>query len=111
MQTQFAAVRESGACRVFVLDWPRDELHRRINARVDAMFAADWIDEMRRFLDSGKTLSRTASQAVGYREVLEHLAGQRDLAETMDLIKQRTRQFAKRQLTWLRSSPNAAGSQ
>lgn len=103
LQTQFATVRESGACRVFVLDWPREELHRRINARVDAMFAAGWIDEVRGFLDSGRTLSRTASQAVGYREILEHLAGQRDLPETMDLIKQRTRQFAKRQLTWLRS--------
>ena len=69
------------------------------------MFAAGWIDEVRRFLDSGQTLSRTASQAVGYREILEHLAGERDLAETADLIKQRTRQFAKRQLTWLRSLP------
>jgi tRNA dimethylallyltransferase len=103
MQTQFDAPRNTAGPRVFVVDWPRDELHRRINARVDAMFAAGWIDEVRRFLESGKTLSRTASQAVGYREILEHLAGEREIAAASDLIKQRTRQFAKRQLTWLRS--------
>jgi tRNA dimethylallyltransferase len=105
LQTQFAAAHDAGACRVFVLDWPRGELHRRVNARVDAMFAAGWLEEVRRFAASGRTLSRTASQAVGYREILEHLAGHRALAETADLIKQRTRQFAKRQLTWLRSLP------
>ncbi len=105
MQTQFDAPRDTAGHRVFVLDWPREELHRRINARVDAMFAAGWVQELRRFLDSGRTLSRTASQAVGYREILEHLAGERDIADTSDLIKQRTRQFAKRQLTWLRSLP------
>jgi tRNA A37 N6-isopentenylltransferase MiaA len=48
-------------------------------------------------------LSRTASQAVGYREVLEHLRGERDLPATIELVKLRTRQFAKRQLTWFRS--------
>ena len=105
LQTQFAAVGDPNTCRAFVLDWPREELHRRVNARVDAMFAAGWIEELRRFLATGRTLSRTASQAVGYREILEHLAGKRDLAATVDLIKQRTRQFAKRQLTWLRSLP------
>jgi len=105
LQTQFAAARETDPCRVFVLDWPRDELHRRINARVDAMFAAGWVEEVRQFLVAGKALSRTASQAVGYREILEHLAGERDIAETTDLIKQRTRQSAKRQLTWLHSLP------
>ena len=48
-------------------------------------------------------LSRTASQAVGYREVLEHLHGERDLPDTIEIVKLRTRQFAKRQLTWFRS--------
>jgi tRNA dimethylallyltransferase len=104
-QTQFATSRDADVCRVFVLDWSRDELHRRINARVDSMLAAGWLDEVRGFLAPGKPLSRTASQAVGNREILEHLAGERALAETVDLIKQRTRQFAKRQLTWLRSLP------
>lgn len=105
-QTQFASGEtEASNAKVFVLDWPREELHRRINARVDAMFAAGWIDEVRQFLARGRTLSRTALQAVGYREILDHLRGERDLSATAELIKQRTRQFAKRQLTWLRSLP------
>ena len=58
------------------------------------------IDEVRNLLAGGKDLGRTARQALGYREVLEHLAGQRNLVETIDLVKTRTRQFAKRQLTW-----------
>jgi tRNA dimethylallyltransferase len=104
-QTQFAADADTvaGAPPVFVLDWPREELHRRINERVDAMFAAGWIDEVQKLLDRGQTLGRTAAQAVGYREIFDHLAGKRGLEETKQLIKQRTRQFAKRQLTWFRS--------
>jgi len=103
LQTQFAAASDAPCPRVFVLDWPRDKLHRRINERVDAMFAAGWIDEVRPFCGADRTLSRTASQAVGYREILEYLADERDLADTVERIKTRTRQFAKRQLTWLRS--------
>lgn len=115
LQTQFAANQSTahGANRgverrVFALDWPRSELHRRIAERQEAMFAAGWIDEVRRLLSSGRSLSRTASQAVGYREIIEHLAGKRELAETAELIGQRTRQFAKRQLTWLRSLPECS---
>ncbi len=53
----------------------------------------------------GKQLSRTASQAVGYREVLDHLAGKCDLEETIRRVKVRTRRFAKRQRTWFRGFP------
>jgi tRNA dimethylallyltransferase len=67
------------------------------------MFAAGLVDEVRRLADSPKGLSRTASQALGYKEVLEHLAGEHSLAETVDLIQRRTRQFAKRQHTWFRN--------
>jgi len=48
----------------------------------------------------------TAMQALGYRQVVEHLRGQRGLAETVELVKIRTRQFAKRQLTWFRRQMN-----
>lgn len=88
---------------VFVLDWPRDLLYDRIDRRVDAMFAAGLVDEVRGLLARFGALSRTASQALGYREVIELLAGRRDEAETVQLVKTRTRQFAKRQLTWFRS--------
>lgn len=103
LQQQFDRARGAQECRVFVLDWPRAHLTRRIDARVDAMFAGGLVAEVRGLLESRDRLSRTASQAVGYREVIEHLQGVRNLADTMDLVKLRTRQFAKRQMTWFRS--------
>jgi tRNA dimethylallyltransferase len=103
LQQQFEVGRAADECRVFVLDWPRSDLNERINRRVEAMFAAGLVEETRRLIESAKPLGRTARQAVGYREVLEHLAGRLDLAKTVELAKLRTRQFAKRQLTWFRS--------
>jgi tRNA dimethylallyltransferase len=103
LQKQFEHSRQPAECRVFALEWPRDELARRIDARVDAMFAADFVDEVRQLLDRHARISRTASQAVGYKEVLQYLSGERNLPDTVELIKMRTRQFAKRQGTWFRS--------
>lgn len=102
-QQQFDVGRLASECRVFVLDWPKAELHARIAQRVAAMFAAGLVDEVRRLLALPKLLSRTARQAVGYREVIEHLEGRGDLAETIRLVEQHTRQLAKRQATWFRS--------
>ncbi len=103
LQRQFDRARLAEACRVFMLAWPRQQLVDRIDARVDVMFAAGLIEEVRQLLASPTPPGRTARQAVGYREVIEHLEGQRDLDATIDLTKRRTRQFAKRQLTWFRS--------
>ena len=101
-QQQFDIARPASECRVFVLDWPRAELYERIDRRVDAMFAAGLVEEVERLNAATQTWGRTASQAVGYREVREHLAGRLTLDQTTALIKTRTRQFAKRQLTWFR---------
>ncbi len=78
------------------------DLHARINTRVDAMFARGLVDETRELLKQGLAENQTAMQAIGYRQVVEHLRGGRSLAETIELVKIRTRQFAKRQLTWFR---------
>jgi len=102
-QRQFAEPRMEMVGRVFTLDWPRDELHRRIDARVEAMLDAGLVDEVRRLSASPHGLSRTARQGLGYREVLEHLAGRSSLSETVAAIQAHTRQFAKRQCTWFRS--------
>lgn len=102
-QQQFEHARPMEDCRVFVLDWPRDELYGRINRRVEAMFHSGLVEEVLALRAAGITFSRTARQALGYREVLEHLSGERDLPATMELVQTRTRQFAKRQLTWFRS--------
>lgn len=103
LQAQFEVGTPAEQCRVFVLDWPRETLYARIDRRVDAMFAAGLVDEVRGLLDRPQPLSRTASQAVGYREVLDHLAGHLSLEKTVSLVQQHTRQFAKRQGTWFRS--------
>lgn len=101
-QTQFDEGRPAEQCKVFVLQWPRNELHRRIEQRVGQMFADGLVDEVRGLLAKYGTLSRTASQAVGYREVLEHLQAGVPLSETIEKVKARTRQFARRQETWFR---------
>lgn len=102
-QQQFNVRRSADQCRVFVLDRPRAELHARIDRRVEQMFAAGLVDEVRRLLSSPLPLGKTAGQAVGYREVIEHLEGPRGLPETIELVQQHTRQFARRQMTWFRS--------
>lgn len=90
------------AGRSFGLERSREELVRRIEDRVDGMFAAGLVDETRRLLPEGLAGNRTAAQAIGYRQVMEHLAGERGLRETVEWVKARTRQYAKRQSTWFR---------
>jgi tRNA dimethylallyltransferase len=79
-----------------------DDLQSRINARVDMMFRRGLVEEVRELLKRGLAENRTAMQAIGYRQVVEHLRGERKLPETIELVKIRTRQFAKRQMTWFR---------
>jgi len=78
------------------------DLHARVNVRVDEMFRAGLVDETRDLLRRGLEQNRTAMQAIGYRQVVEHLRGERSLPETIELVKIKTRQFAKRQMTWFR---------
>lgn len=81
----------------------REERRRRIDERVPHMLAAGWIDEVRRLTAPDRPpLSRVAAQAVGYEEIIEHLAGRLSLDEMVGLIQTRTRQFSKRQMTWFR---------
>jgi len=78
------------------------DLQRRITARVDAMFQRGWVAETEQLLQRGLAQNQTVMQALGYRQIVDHLRGQRSLPETIALIKIRTRQFAKRQMTWFR---------
>jgi tRNA dimethylallyltransferase len=90
----------------FCLARATDDLRQRINARVNAMFAHGLVDETRELLKHGLAENKTALQAIGYRQVVEHLRDKRSLSETIELVKIRTRQFAKRQLTWFRAQKN-----
>ena len=89
----------------FMLNRDRKDLHARIERRIDQQIAAGWVDEVRRLRESGLETNPTAMQAAGYRELVAHLRGDLSLAEAVALIKTRTRQLAKRQLTWFRREP------
>ena len=101
-QMEFADGVDASECKVFSLRHPRPILHERIETRVDQMFEAGLIDEVRGLLERWTDLSHTAAQAVGYREVIEHLRGEKDFAETREKVRVRTRKFARHQETWFR---------
>ena len=96
------ALEESTYCPFFVgLNRERTELYERINRRVDTMFSAGLVDEVRRL----RTLypkQPTALQALGYKEVWDALEGRWSWEEAVDAVKKRTRRYAKRQLSWFR---------
>ncbi|HEV7925693.1 MAG TPA: tRNA (adenosine(37)-N6)-dimethylallyltransferase MiaA [Verrucomicrobiae bacterium] len=85
---------------------PAGELAQRIHERVDEMFRQGLVAETESLLAQCLAENPTAMQALGYRQVVEHLRGLRRLPETIELVKIRTRQFAKRQLTWFRRQMN-----
>ena len=87
------------------LRWPRPVLSRRIEERFTAMLDAGLLAEVKTLAEQPGGLSRTAAQALGYRELLEHLAGERTLDEATDLAVTRTRQLAIRQLRWFQRDP------
>ena len=80
----------------------REDMKRAIDARVDKMVEAGLFDEVRALLASGLSRDVTAMQAIGYKEALSYLDGAATREEAIEEIKLRTRQYAKRQLTWLR---------
>ena len=85
----------------FVIAREREDLRKRINVRVEAMFKAGLVAETCS-LRSALEANAVARQALGYRQVIEHLQGERDLPATVARVKSRTWQFAKRQNTWFR---------
>jgi tRNA dimethylallyltransferase len=82
-----------------------DDLAERIVARFDDQLAAGFLEEVRRLHTHPNGLSRTAGQALGYKELIEHLEGATSLADAVDLAVRRTRQFARRQRAWFRRDP------
>ena len=96
-------VRSQKSEVIFCFSREPADLRARIETRVDTMFAAGLVDETRALLSLGLQQNRNAMQALGYRQVAAHLAGERGLAETIALVKTKTWQFARRQGTWFRS--------
>ena len=83
----------------------RAVLYRRIDLRVDLMLQAGLLDEIRALLARGVSPRTTAMQAIGYKEFFDALEGRSTLSAAADLCKQRSRNYAKRQLTWFRRNP------
>jgi tRNA dimethylallyltransferase len=84
------------------LNPPRPALYARIDARVDAMLAAGWLDEVRALVSSGVPETLKPFQIIGYSDLRAYLEGRIALADAVARIQQSTRRFAKRQLTWFR---------
>ena len=84
---------------------PREVVGRRITERFGAQLAAGFLDEVRALAERPASLSRTARQALGYRELLDHLDGRATLDEAVALAVRRTREFARRQRAWFRRDP------
>lgn len=90
--------------RHVILDWKREKLYERINSRVDHMIREGLLHEVSQLLTFKE---KNALQTVGYKELFEHLDGKIDLEKAIELIKQNTRRYAKRQITWFKKYQNA----
>ena len=90
----------------FCITMPRDALYDRINSRVDAMIREGLADEVRRLREAGVSDDSNSMQGLGYKQMLPYLDGKISLEKAAENIKQETRHFAKRQLTWFRREKN-----
>ncbi|MFH0913317.1 MAG: tRNA (adenosine(37)-N6)-dimethylallyltransferase MiaA [Candidatus Omnitrophota bacterium] len=100
LQRQRRGLADEYKIKIFCLNMQRDKLYRRIEERVERMFARGAVPEVKKLLKL--KLSKTARYALGIREIKGYLEGVYDLKEAKCLMKRNTRLYAKRQLTWFR---------
>ena len=91
----------------YVLTMDREKLYERINKRVDIMMEKGLLEECIKLKEMGYTSSMQSMQGIGYKEILYYLEGKISLEDAVDMIKQGSRNYAKRQLTWFRRDPRA----
>jgi len=103
--THFSERRTEVPAKLIGLTMQRSALYARIDTRVDAMVADGLLDEVRTLLASGYRQALTAAQAIGYKELVPVVEAGAELEEAVAAIKQATRRYAKRQLTWFRADP------
>ena len=101
-QVQWKNAKSRYNFRAFGLDMPRATLNNRIDARADRMMEIGLVEEVRSIIDVGYSPDCTALRSLGYKEIIDYLDGRLTLSEAVALLKQKTRRFAKRQLTWFR---------
>lgn len=93
--------------KIIVLNRDRSILYDRINQRVDMMFDMGLLDEVKGLHQMGYTSQMQSMKGIGYKEVLEYFDGKMTLEESIDILKQGTRRYAKRQITWFKRYENA----
>lgn len=93
--------------KIIVLNRDRSILYDRINQRVDMMFDMGLLDEVKGLHQMGYTSQMQSMKGIGYKEVLEYFDGKMTLEESIDILKQGTRRYAKRQITWFKKYENA----
>jgi tRNA dimethylallyltransferase len=103
--SRFAERREAYPATYLGLTMERSALYARIDARVDGMIADGLVQEVRGLLDAGYRGALTATQAIGYKELVAVVEDGADLGEAVEAIKLASRRYAKRQLTWFRADP------
>jgi tRNA dimethylallyltransferase len=101
----FSARKSVYDTRFLGMTMDRERLYERIDGRVDAMMAAGLLGEVEWLLQAGLREALTSSQAIGYKELVEVIVGNAELDAAVADIKQASRQYAKRQLTWFRGDP------
>ena len=82
--------------------WDREVLYDRINKRVDIMMNDGLLDEVKQLMEMGYTKELNSMKGIGYKEIIDYFEGNMSLEDTVNLIKQSSRRYAKRQLTWFR---------
>ena len=82
--------------------WDREVLYKRINERVDHMMNAGLLEEVKALKNAGLCENCTAAQAIGYKELFEYLRGEISYGDAVEKIKQESRHYAKRQMTWFK---------
>jgi tRNA dimethylallyltransferase len=88
------------------LNRDREELYQRIDERVELLMKAGLVKEIESLLEKGLTENSISMKGIGYKEIISFLHGEYDLDEAVRLVKRNTRNYAKRQLTWLRRYPD-----
>ena len=106
LQEQYKLARKGYQLKIMCIVREREDIYWRINERVETMFDKGLVDEVRSLLNGPRNLSKQAKQALGYKEVIQYLNGGLTLDEVKEMVKQSTRRFAKRQMTWFRSFPD-----
>ena len=91
--------------RLYALRWPREQLYQRVDDRVARMLQEGLVEEVRGLVAAGLSPQARRMQGLGYKELLPFLSGQASLADCQQLLARRTRNYAKRQLTWFQADP------